>query len=265
MKVEIFIVSHAKDLPYLRWCLRSIQKFGKGFSGVRVLWPTAQKEALEPLALSMGLDVVFCFYDEFAPKGMLDHEAQILSADCWCPEADFVCHVDSDCLFVEPFSPEDYFINGKPVLLKESYARLKTVHPGRYAWKAVTEEALGCPVQFETMCRHPMVNPRAVYAAHREHIERRWKLDLRTYYLAGKNEFPQDRAEFNSLGAFALMVCDDLYHWIEVPKEARPKDKLIQFWSHGRIDQLQRIWLDGAEINVVPELLIKEIMGDANA
>lgn len=266
MNVEIFIVTCAKDLPYLRYALLSIGKFASGFSGTTVLYPSQEREQFSMLTVPEApktFAVKMREFDEYQPKGMLDHEAQILMADLHCPEADFIFHTDSDCVFREPFSPEDYFVGGNPVLLKESYARLKTTHPGRYQWQAVTESALGFPCPFETMCRHPMVNPRDVYGSHREHIERRWKVSLRTYYLAGKNEFPQDRAEFNSLGSFAHLLCPDLYHWIEIPLEERPRDKLIQFWSHRPPDQLQEIWIDGRIVSVMPELLIREILGQS--
>jgi len=285
VKVEILVVTHAKDLPYLRWCLQSIKKFGSGFTGVTLVYPEQEREQFDRAQVGKHWCVgalLLREFDQFPGKGMLDHMAQKMMADIHCPEADYILHVDSDCVFREAFKPEDYFephgeffcnedylkANLKPVLLIEPYEVLKTKHPGRYHWKSVVEAMLGLPCEYETMCRHPMVNPRGVYAPYREFLERRWKLPFRHYYLTGNNAFPQSICEFNSLGAFwitwehqpgdGFSKCP--WHLIDLSKKQRPKDKLVQFWSHSPPDKPQEIWIDGKEVVVVPEVLIKEIL-----
>ena len=50
--------------------------------------------------------------------GYLAQQITKLYADTWC-KGDYVLHIDSDCVFYKEFSPDCFFIDGKPVLLRE--------------------------------------------------------------------------------------------------------------------------------------------------
>lgn len=161
------------------------------------------------------------------------HQAQKCRADVWCPDADFVLHTDSDCIFTDHVTPEDYIIAGKPVMLMEDYANL-TGNP----WKPVVEHALKLPVRYEFMRRHPQVNPVGVYADLRAHVAQVQGMDFYKFVLSCKPDFPWGFTEHNTIGAFAY---EDLrwkyhYHWINLANNDRPKDKLHQFWSHWGVE-----------------------------
>lgn len=276
MKCEVLLVTHARDLPYLRYALESIAKFGSGFSGVNVLHPEQEHEEFEAISTRIGMGefehitkrvgypmpIRFTDFDQFPGKGMLDHEAQILLADEHCPEADYIFHTDSDCVFREPFSPQCYFTgDGRPVLLVEPYELLKTKHPGRYQWRDCVTRALGFEPKWETMCRHPSVYPRKVYKHLRAFMEDKWKIPQRHYVLMQRDEYPQGFAEFPTLGAFAMEDLPETMQFVDVSIEKRPRDKLVQFWGHGPIDRPQEIWLDGKKQIVIPKVMIDEILG----
>lgn len=265
MNVELFIVSYRRDFPWLAYALRSIRKFATGFSGVTVLVPDSDTVELVELALKLWappvpFHLVVKGFSETPGKGFLDHMAQLLCADIYSSEPDFFLHFDSDQIFREPVTPQDYFMDGKPRILKEPYERLETVHPGRFYWKGVTERTLGFETPFETMCCPCQIYPRSIYRYVREHIEKLHAMPFRDYVLSQRNEFPQTFGEHNSIGAYALKFYPDVFHWIEVPRETRPRDKAVQFWSHRSPDKAQDIWIDGEQVSVVPEKLIAEIL-----
>ncbi len=133
-------------------------------------------------------------------------------------------------------TPEDYFVGGNPVLLIEEYERFKTVHPGVYLWKQGTELALGRECKWETMRRFPAVHHRWLYPTVRKRVEEVHKRPFLEWMLEGQNEFPQTRQDFNLLGAVAHDEFWGHYHWIDLGKEPRPKDKLLQCWSRASID-----------------------------
>lgn len=255
--VDIFIVSFAKDFPWLDHCLKSIARFGMGFRQVVLVVPETDFKA--SVARYDG-DYEFITFGQFheAPgKGHLHHQAIKCMADTYS-DADFILHTDPDCVWREPFSPADYFIDGKPVLLIEPYEAFRESHPNRYGWKAVTERALCLECDYETMCRHPAVLRRDTYALIRDQIEDHHpeNSDFLNYVLSQKPDYPQGFTEFNALGSGVVAWQHDLYRLIDVSREPRPHDKLIQFWSHRTPTEPQEVVIDGEKKTVVPKELI---------
>lgn len=259
MNTEIFIVSHAKDAEWLNYCLQSIRKFATGFSGVTVVAPETDIMIMGGICGANGAHLRM-FDQAPQPKSHLDHNVQKCSADKHCPQAEFICHVDSDCVFREPVCPEDYFVNGKPVLLIEKYARLEKQFPG-FPWRHVVEKTLRRRQLWETMRRHPMVNPVGLYPDVRYAVERVNGKPFREYVLEQKPDYPSGFAEFNTMGAVIMETnWKDAYHLIDVGENPYPHSKLIQFWSHGAVEKPQQIWLDGKLVEVNPLGMIRTIL-----
>lgn len=240
MRMDILIVSYLKDLPYLELNLRSIEKFCSGFGAVNLLVPKEEYEAFRPLRVRHTFPMVVHTYDRNVPPPYwhLKHQAEKCHADRWCPSADFVLHTDSDCMFREPVTPEDYLVNEKPVMLYEAYSRL----PKDVPWKSVTEAALRQPVEFEFMRRHPQVNPVGVYPRLRAHIEKVQNQDFDKFVMSRKPGFPWGFTEHNIIGAFVYYDPEfhEKYHWHDAA-QGTPHEKLIQFWSGSGIHTPQDI------------------------
>ncbi len=252
MKTEIFIVSHQKDFVWLDWCLKSISKFCSGFSGTTVLVPRRDASALR----AMGHEIKIRTFDEAPGLGMLHHMTSECCADVYCYEADFILHTDSDCIFTAPVTPAEYFRSGKPILLVEEYARLGD----RVPWQPVMSEVMGELCRYETMRRHPAVHYRELYGDCRNAIEKAHDCagHFEEYILSLKPDFPQGFSEFNALGHIAMTPkWHDRYAIIDLAHEARPRDLIRQYWSHGAIDQEQSTPF-GA--NVVPLTEIRMIL-----
>lgn len=236
MNCEIFIVSCAKHFDWLEYCLKSIGKFASGFSGVTVLVP---QEPDYPMAVQrfFGRDFgplpfrwPICG-PEWPDKGMLWHMAQVMKADEWCPEADFILHTDSDCVFSEPVTPEDYFVNGKPVLYHERFKSLGKKHPDVLRWQEVVQKCVTFPVTQETMRRHPAVHPRKTYLKSREEIERKTRVNWEDYIRNQRNEFPQSFCEYVTLGNVGMHYFPNDYNLMDMEHQPWPTQKIVQFSS----------------------------------
>lgn len=238
MRMDILIVSYLKDLPYLELNLRSIEKFCSGFGSTIVLVPMDETGGFRWFLKSFRVEMKY--YNRNVPSSHwhLKHQAEKCHADRWCPSADLVLHTDSDCMFREPVTPEDYLVNEKPVMLYEAYSRL----PKEVPWKSVTEAVLRQPVEFEFMRRHPQVNPVGVYPRLRAHIEKVQNQDFDKFVMSRKPGFPWGFTEHNTIGAFAYYDPEfhEKYHWHDAA-QGTPHEKLIQFWSGSGIHTPQDI------------------------
>lgn len=237
MNVSILIASYARDYAWCEYNLKSIRKFAKGFHSVTLLVPSQDAALflkLEQAYSTTELPVLIKHYVVMPGKEFNHHQAMKCYADVYCPQANFILHTDSDCIFTAPVTPGDYFVGDKPVLLKRSYADIIAKggeHAGSVWWQAQTERALGEPCPYETMRRHPAVHPKGLYKPHREHIERIHLTSFTDYVLKQKNTALQGYSEFNSLGSFALRYFPDMHHWIDQQFEPSPIQKLHQNWS----------------------------------
>lgn len=266
MNTEFFICTHAKDFPWLKYCFRSIAKYARGFSGVTVLVPDSDLEAFtrldeESLRVTRSGLQVHCFTEaEWPGQGMLWHECQEMFADQWCPSADFIAHLDPDCVFTAPVTPETFIKNGKPILRFENFSFIGARHPGVLRWQECTEKCLPFPVHYETMRCHPEVYHHGLYAEARHQMEFTTKKTVVDYVKSCRNEFPQTFCEYVTLGNVAMHLFPDLYELVEQTGDVvTPPNHLQQFWSHGLIDQPQDIWVNGRKKTVVPIAMIKEL------
>lgn len=270
-KTEIFIVTYAGDsgfridekgkridCQFLKYCLYSIREFAAGFSGVTVMCPDRDVEVIEPVCREWGPENLSLeMFTEVEGKGMLHHMAIECMADQFC-DADFILHFDSDLIFLEKVTPADYFVAGKPVLLMEAYERFKDNHPGVLRWQETTQKAIGKPVSFEFMRRHPAVHHRDIYAKTRETVEAEQKKPFLDWAVSGQNEFPQSWSEYNVLGAVAWIRARPRYHWINTGNDLPPKSKLWQGWSHGGLDRPSD---QGQFVPQTPREIFKKVLG----
>jgi hypothetical protein len=266
VKTEILIVSFKRDFAYAQWLFRSIAKFCKGFSAVRLLVPTqdyAQAEGMvHRLLRDKGMtDAQVQSYDEWPTAGFLHHMAQIMRADEWCPAADFILHVDADCVFNQPVTPETYIKNGKPIMRFEYFSKIGVRRPDVGAWQAVTQAALPFLVTKETMRCHPGVFHGGLYPEARRQIEIKTKDNWLEYIKRQRGGHPAGFCEFNVLGNVALHCFPEKYEAVEqIGDRVQPDNCLQQFWSHGAIDQPQQAWIKGEQKDIVPLQFIREIL-----
>lgn len=257
MKTDILIVTHSKDAEWLSWCLKSITKFATGVHKTVVAFPYTDIGALATICDPHS--VTRRIFDQIDGQGFNHHQAINCMADQYC-DGDFILHMDSDCIFTEPVTPQDYFVDGKPVLLHQSYDGLRQHHPGACQWQDMTSRAVGFPVTQEFMRRHPAVHPRALYTLFRAQIELTQKQPFLKWATSGPNEYPGFWSEFNALGAVAWNSIPSAYHWIDVEKEPWPHNKMAQFWGRGGLERLHD-W-PGPYMNRKPIDVFREVIGE---
>ncbi len=266
MKTSILIVTYKRDFRYLVYCLRSINKFVRGYSEVVILFPdTDWAEFTTQIGPEiMGQDVVKyrpMSFTEWPGKGMIHHMYAILNTDHYCHDSDFVTHFDSDCIFTGSVTPETYMQNGKPVLRYEHFDSIGRRHMGVLRWKYNTERNLPFPIHYETM-RHPgQTFHLGLYPRTRELVEMKVGKSLEEYMKPMRNEYPQDISEFVTLGNVAMNTFADHYVLYDMATQKNP-DRValpyIQTWSHGEPHLPVDLWIWGEQKRVVPMEIFKE-------
>jgi hypothetical protein len=208
----------------LRHCLASIDRYCSGFRSVVVVIPEASLAKWRWLRLSADR-VVCCptYRDDY-----LGQQVTKLYADTYS-DADYLCHVDSDCVFRRATTPADLADAGRPFVLMEPYARLDPHVP----WRALTEHFLGEDVTHEFMRRPPYTFPRWLYPELRQRCHARHGMPLDQYVLSRP---PRGFSEFNALGAYAYRHHRGAFSWVDAGGGGVPPDPCRVFWSRQRLD-----------------------------
>jgi len=266
-KTTLMICSPEKDYRYLRYCLRSVAKFATGFHELRLQIPShdhvafeefcrvEQKEherlKLPPMRFPMQVD----FYDEWPNMGMVHHELRVCEADLHCPWADIIAHMDPDCVFTEPVTPDSWMTDGKPNLIFEPFDSINRRHPGVGAWRAAAEDALGFPCLYETMRCLPLLYCVATYRATRRRIEERHRKSFEEFMKGQRNAFPQSFCEYVTLGNVALKDHAELYQCGDQSQSRNPdfvNNHLFQAWSHAPPEESKELWWKGMPMVIRP-------------
>lgn len=198
-------------------------------------------------------------FTEWPNKGFVSHMNEIIHADNWC-DGDFICHVDSDCFFYEPVTPDTYFQDGKPILMYSSfdYVCERDNTQAYRNWKTAVERAIGGVCNWECMRRHPAVHYRKTYEQTRSDIAAYTGKRAEQHISEQRSTFPQTFAEFPTLGEVAWRHFRKDYHWINQETDPHPPDPLAQCWSHGPMDKPQGVQLKGKYGQHIPMELIRK-------
>lgn len=251
MNTEIFIVTCARDLEFLRFCINSIAKYARGFTGTTLVVPASEDGLYDWARELTPLQIRYFNQDEKKP--FLSHQIQKLKADLYCPNAQSFLHLDADCMVWANLKPEDYFPNARPILLREAYEECGKVNPNRLLWRTAVEKAVGLTPEHCYMVRHPQAHLRETYGLTRDRIEAHTGMKFEDYVLSCHNEWPMGFAEFPTIGMVAATDIPDRYTIVEYSRKANsratgiketeswqyvyqnPGDKIVEFWSHGGI------------------------------
>jgi hypothetical protein len=225
---DIFIKTYPKDYPWLKYCLRSIERFCEGFRRVVVVSPeTNSKEFMEAVTGYKINILPICNPNEIG-DGYLFQQSVKLHADEYT-DADWILFTDCDTIFTCPVSPDTYLKDGKFVWMMTPYSKVDA------PWKAITEKFSGPNVDFEFMRRHPAVLPRWLLQGIRQFCIDKHRTTMHAYVT-----MQPDRgfSEFNALGAYAYLHHRDKFNWIDtetVPERDWPALTVDQQFSHNPI------------------------------
>jgi uncharacterized protein DUF6492 len=233
VNVDIFIRSYYKDFQWLRYCLRSIEKYSRGFRKTILVVPRSSAERLAWFGLDQRVETHIC--DNFADD-YLGQQVTKLHADTYT-DADFICHVDSDCVFRRKITPHDLVCGGKAIIPITSYRAC----PEEVGWQRLSERFLSRPVEYDFMRRQPLVFPRWLYAAIRIQTERLHKKSLHDYV---NSQPARGFSEYNALGGFAYYNHFDGFIWRERCEWVPDESFCRWYWSWGGISASIRTEMD---------------------
>lgn len=219
MKVDVFIRSYSGDFEWLGHCLKSCERFLHNFGAVHVVVPEEDISGIQHLTKER----IYAVKD--ACSGYMAQQVTKLHADNYT-DADYILHVDSDCVFFVDTKPEDFFDGGKPIMLRESGVDSP--------WNIITQRALGWYDEYEYMRRMPILYPRWIYKMVRDWMQTQHGIPLEQYICSQPG---REFSEFNTVGQWAYRYYPNSFVW-KNPGEHPLRCK--QFWSWGGIESARQ-------------------------
>jgi hypothetical protein len=254
--VSIVIVTCKRDAEMLRYCLASIKKYATGFDEVVVVVPVQDVKHF-----AWVKDATLTTMAEVPNKGFICHLIQKCRADELCPKADFILHLDADCLFWRPVTPGDFVRDGRCLMVRERYEDIGHRNTNRLIWRQVVDRAIGFTPEWEGMTRHPAIYPRALYAKVRERVYHQWGgMPFDAYVMTCENNFPQGFAEHPTFAAVGIQEMEDKFNFVDYDhaRDARElgigpempfqyayrpeRDFLVEGWSHAGMQRYRADW-----------------------
>lgn len=206
MTTDLFVKSFSNDYEWLKYCLRSIQRFATGFRRVVVVVPQGEKP---PTGTA---EVVFHVAEYGEPY---DFQQVIKMHADHFTDAEFICVTDSDTIFTRPVRPEDFIADQRRVRwLYTPYVSLSG--DDSQTWKKVTEKFIGHEVGFEFMRRQPFTIPRWALQELRAWCHKVHGVTLERYIMTQPN---REVSEFNFLGAYLWFYHRDKVEWQNTDEE----------------------------------------------
>lgn len=233
---EFVTVTFRRDADFTRAMLASMAKFTSNFAAATIVVPEEDDELFKQIARKSptSFPIYVRRYKEWPGKGHLNMLLEKHNADRHCPEATWIWHIDSDTIFIRPIAPYDFVQNSVALVVGQPYSDFLKYDGGPTWWFNPTKKALGWAPRWETMRCFPIVYHRLLYEAVRGHVANTVGKPFEQYMREGKNEFPQDRCEFNVLGNYAVRM-QPRHHKICPPDSMY--NYVWQAWSHGGIDR----------------------------
>lgn len=221
LKTSIFIKSCEQDLPWLRYCVQSIEKYCSGFHSVLLVLDEGMQT---PDYIPNDWEIDFWpVYPNC--RGYIQQQIVKMNAHLMCKDGtEAILFVDSDCVFHTPCTPANWFQHGKPVLLKTKYG---PAVGDANCWKAITERVMHTGLHFEYMRRLPILFLESTVAG----LYRFMPTDIGGLIRGAITEF----SEFNAMGAFADIYEKHKYFWVNTETDSLPTPVAKQFWSWGGV------------------------------
>jgi hypothetical protein len=235
MRVSIITVSYDKDLEFLKYNLKSIKKFCKGYYENIVVIYDYNNDCVETQQYldSVGQKYFINYESNHISNGYIRQQYIKLHSEKYVSNnSDYICHVDSDNIFISEHEPTVYFKDGLPVV-----GIMKWADMPQQIFKPYTDKALGFESDYNFMRRLPLVYHKNLFKQFRNHIENKHGELLN--YMKLLDNF----SEFNALGAFAYKFQKEAYYWIDTHKQQDLWEKLkvpcLQFSNRSK-DQPNR-------------------------
>lgn len=222
MTTDLWIRSYDGDAEWLKYCLRSIQRFATGFRRTVVVVPHGHNP---PTGTS---EIVFKVAE--IGEQYIQQQSDKMHADHFT-DAEFLTYMDSDCILTRPMCPDDLIVNQRKV--RWLYTPYASINSGDgQTWKKVTEKFLGHPVELEMMRRHPFTVPVWALREMRAWCHKIHGVTLERYMTTQPY---RECSEFNFLGAYLWFYHHDKVEW-QNTDENMGTTFVHQHWSVGGLN-----------------------------
>lgn len=160
------------------------------------------------------------------PENYMTQQVAKLNADRFS-KADNILHVDSDCIFIRPVTPETFMRDGTPRWLMTPWSECPDA---KKAWMHVMVKCLQeCPPA-EFMRKSTIISPRWAYAEFRAFIEKTHGVTMEAYV---SNQPNREFSEYNCLGFYLWLYHRDKIAWHDTSVLGVPEPWEMQHWSWG--------------------------------
>lgn len=234
-KHQAIICSYQKDFQWLEHCLLSLRRFATGYISPVICVDEADLEGARDIVARQYPECSIAVKNGRPGQGFMRAQIAMMQADLYCPHADSIHFIGSDCLAIKPFDASIYADEeGKPVVLYTDYRYLPSNHP----WKPGTTRVLGFEPKYEFMRRLPSVFPASVFSPMRKHVENIHGMSFEDYIYEG-DKARRDTSEANIVGAYAFQYMPETCRWVNTATEDLSvwKTGIGQNWSHGGLDR----------------------------
>lgn len=233
MTTDILIKTYPGDYEWLRYCLRSIQRFATGFRRTVVIVP----DGAEKPPTGDAEDV---HYVHEYGEGYMFQQVVKLHADAFT-DAEFICYMDADTIFTRHVCPEHLIDDmRRPRWLYTPYSSINS--GDGQTWKAPTEKLMNGPVDHEFMRRHPFVVSRKMLEGFRLWMMRSHRMTVERYVMTQPN---REFSEFNALGAWLWFYHGYVVEWMNTD-ENMGTTFVHQSYSWGGLSDAIRVNLEAA-------------------
>lgn len=255
--MEIFIKTCQKDHVWLGFCLSSINKYAKNFTGITILTDTdhynvkdhASKITTMPIRFR-HLEVPQIVHNCYNGIGYLWMQSVKLNWHKFS-DSDVILQIDSDCILTSTLTPEIYLSNNKYRwwVRPWSVAKLAIVH------RKPLNKFLGCSSKYEHMLFNGWVLEKNTTIAFHEWVQKHhgctwWEYlvyktnndwvgkitdpDISSY-IRGR---PRGSSVYNAFGGF-LEIYEDTKKYYEITTDSDIIPPIKQYWSWGGIQKKQ--------------------------
>lgn len=208
MKVSIVTITFDRDLEYLKYHLKSIEKFCQGYHENIVVIDDHANDCVQTQRYLESIGQKY-FINREAKKikhGYIRQQYMGYYMDKYLDqETDYVCCADTDNIFTGHHDPSVYFYNNKPVMLMQKWSDMPNL-----VFQDSTNSALGFDVNYNFMRRMPLVYPLSIFKKIRSFLELQHNCTIQEYF---KNI--ELCAEYCIWGAYANKFLTDEFHWVD--------------------------------------------------
>jgi hypothetical protein len=223
MKCDIFIRSYKNDSEWLRYCIKSIEKYASGFNDVIITYPEGDDCCRHSATKNIPIK-------EIHTDGYIDQQLTKLNATKYVSnDTTHILFVDSDCCFFDKFTPDTYSINDSPYLCITHYDYIDS------PWKNITQDIMGIEIEYEFMRRQPLM-----YRKESLIDFQNWFLDTKYITLIDFMVNVKERkvSEYNLIGSYVYYINGyDKYKWVNTNSDIIPYNPMRQFRSWDGIDE----------------------------